>query len=193
MSVFVSGLKDLVPFGIIGLAIAAVLAIVLSPRASRIQSFALAGIVIIAGLAIFDRWSQPRLELSPKPGPLPLPSPSPSPSPISSSYFWVDTRTNADWGGRDRAFTATDLPKYRVGDEVLCDENRAGTIATCWENRPEGYPGGNLPTDINRAQAPAKWCTYKDSTINLGTPPDGRAPKGRVYLCGLSMPRLSAQ
>jgi hypothetical protein len=184
MAAFFQALKDLVPFGIIGLAIAAVLTIVLNPRSSKSQMFAGAGIVVIAILAMFDKWSQPgKLEASTNRLPI-----TEGPSGAVGGMYWVDTGTNADWGGRDRAFTSGTIPKYVVQETRLCDENRAGTIATCWENRPDGYPPGNIPTDINLAKPPSQWCTYKDSTINLATPPDGRAPRGRVYLCARLIP-----
>src|ERR1700712_4148114 len=114
MPAFFAALKDLVPFGIIGLAIAAVVIIVLNPKSSKIQAFAVFGIVVIALLAAFDKWSQPgKLEPSPSP-----PTASPGPP---AAYFWVDTGTNADWGGRDSAFTSTSTPKYSAADFILCD------------------------------------------------------------------------
>ncbi len=185
MTSFVTALKDLVPFGIIGLAIAAVLIIVLSPRSSKVQWFAITGIIVIALLAAFDKvWQPGRLEPTPSPAPTPAPAPG-----TSALYVWIDTGTNADWGGRDRAFTSTDIPKYVAGDSMLCDENHTATLATCWQNRAGGYPPGNVPTDIDRAKPTSQWCTYKDSTINISTPPDGYAPKGRVYICGRAVAR----
>lgn len=185
MSAFFAALKDLVPFGIIGLAIAAVLIIVLNPKSAKIQLFAVFGIVVIAVLAGFDKiWQPGKLDIPSTPVAAPVMPPG-----TTTLYVWIDTGANADWGGRDRAFTSTSVPKYMAGNASLCDENRSGTLATCWENRSGGYPPGNVPTDIDRANPTSQWCTYKDSTINIATPPDGAAPKGRVYICGRAIAR----
>jgi hypothetical protein len=115
---------------------------------------------------------------------------TPPPLLSSSQVTWVDTTLNADWGGRDYAYTSTSSPKYKVGETVLCDSSKIGYIATCWESRPEGYPknvGLDL-TDIPDGTKPEQWCTYKTNQIRLFTQPDGKAVVGRVYICGLSVP-----
>jgi hypothetical protein len=112
-----------------------------------------------------------------------------APATNTSQINWVDTGTNADWGGRDYAYTSTSFPKYNVKETVLCDANRVGYVATCWDARSNGYPSNIALTDIPAGTAPAQWCTYKDNQIRLSTPPDGRAPAGRVYICAQSVPR----
>jgi hypothetical protein len=107
----------------------------------------------------------------------------------TSQINWVDTGTNADWGGRDYAFTSGSFPKYKVKETVLCDASRVGYVATCWDARPNGFPSSITLTDIPAGTAPALWCTYKDNQIRLSTPPDGKAPAGRVYICAQSVPR----
>jgi hypothetical protein len=102
---------------------------------------------------------------------------------------WSDTGTNADWAGRDYAFTSTAIPKYDVRGVTLCSANNIGYVAVCWDQRPEGYPTGIDVTDIPTGGKPPRWCTYKDNRVKLSTPPDGHAPPGRVYVCAQSVPR----
>jgi hypothetical protein len=178
-------IKQLVPFGIIGLAIVAILLIVLRPITKNLAAnlwLAIAAVVIIGGLAIFDKLT-PIFQAAPQ---APISGPGPGPKP-SGSMLWVDTGIAADWGGSDIASTTGPTPKYKVKDVTLCEEERhVGSIATCWQNRPNGYPRVDA-TDI--AGAPPRWCTYKDSNaVKLSTAPNGYAPPGRVYLCAHSIP-----
>jgi hypothetical protein len=175
-------IRQVVPLGIVGLAIIAVLLIALNPGSKTNLSLAVGAMVVVGALAVFDRMI-PKKELEPNPG---LPALE-NKANISATMLWVDTGTKADWGGRDVAYTVGLTPKYKVKDTALCDENHIGSIATCWENRPNGYPAGVNATDV--AGAPAQWCTYKDSSIGLLTPPDGAAPRGRVFMCARSIPR----
>jgi hypothetical protein len=164
-------IRELVPFGILGLAIIAVLFIALIPRSNTSRAIALLAMFIIAVLAIFDRLNPaPRLEKAPESSPQ-----KPSVR-VSGNTYWVSTGTKGDWGGRDIAFTAGSEPRYDLKGMVLCDENRDGSVAVCWDDRPTGYPLGR-PTDV--LGAPPNWCTYKDSNVRLSTPPDGRSP-GKV-------------
>jgi hypothetical protein len=107
----------------------------------------------------------------------------------ASQLNWIDTGTNADWGGRDYAYTSTSRPKYTVKETTLCDAGKVGYVATCWDARPTGFPPNVALTDVPAGMAPAQWCTYKDNQIRLSTPPDGKAPPGRVYICAQSVPR----
>lgn len=96
---------------------------------------------------------------------------------------WLETGIQADWGGRDIAYTRGITPKFLVANVVLCDPSKIGSIAVCWQDRPAGYPLGT-PSDF---QGIAKsWCTYKDNFIQLNTPPDGHAPPGLVFVCSRS-------
>jgi len=189
-------IKQLVPFGIVGLAIVAIVILMVSNldpqriahalgtqednvrRGSQVLIFI--GALLIAGLAVFDKVTQlGKLEpAKEKPA-------EATPSGTSGAMYWVDTGTSADWGGRDSASTFGLIPKYSVATTRLCDENHAGSIAVCWDNRPSGYPSG-VATDITGLTP--QWCTYKDSSIRLSTSPDGKAPPGRVYLCARSIP-----
>lgn len=174
-------IKDVVPLGIVGLAIVAVLLVALNPGGKTNLKLAAGTIAAIVLLAVFDKLT-PQSTLQPAPPKVPDAS---SPAGAPGGIFWIDTTSSADWGGRDVASTTGLIPRYRVKDMRLCDENRNGSIAVCWDNRPNGFPAG-VPTDISGA--PAQWCTYKDSSVKLSTPPDGRAPPGRVYLCARSIP-----
>ena len=101
---------------------------------------------------------------------------------------WIDTQTNADWAGLDYAYTLTSNPKYKVKDTALCDATKLGYVATCWDSRPEGYPGVDL-TDVPKGTSPAQWCTYKDNQVKLSSPATGKAKQGRVYICAQSVAR----
>jgi hypothetical protein len=142
-------------------------------------------IAVLAGTDRFFAGDGARDRLTPIPPKMDSP---PSGSQAGNQTFsWVDTNTSADWGGRDYAYTSGNYPKYSVKDVTLCDSGKSGYIATCWDSRPEGYPSGISLTDIPAGTAPALWCTYKNNLINLATPPDGKALKGRVYVCGRSI------
>jgi hypothetical protein len=172
-------IKSLVPFGIIGLAIVALLIIAISPTKNGFK-FALGPMLLIAILALVDRYL-------PTPGLLPGDhgdgTAAARPLTDNSNIYWTDSGTNADWGGRDYAYTSSPVPKYRVKDASLCDANRVGYVATCWDARPNGFPPNVDLTDVPRGTTPAQWCTYKDNQIRLSTPPDGHAPAGRVFIC----------
>jgi len=103
-----------------------------------------------------------------------------------TSIRWVDTNTFTDWGGHDHASTSGEIPDYSVRGFKLCDAGHIGFVATCWSNRPNGFPA-DVPTDISGS--PAAWCTYKDGSVNVLTPKSGKAPLGRVYVCGRTIPR----
>jgi hypothetical protein len=110
--------------------------------------------------------------------------------PAQSNVYWVDTGTFADWGGRDDAYTKGQIPKYGVRDDDLCDDAHVGFIATCWSDRPNGYPPNvTVKKDFSVPPPEPAWCTYKNSDITMITPPDGKAQKGRVYLCARAVKR----
>jgi hypothetical protein len=82
---------------------------------------------------------------------------------------WVSIEARADWGGRDFWCSPGAQPEHNV-----CNVNRRGYVATCWDDRNEGWPFPNCT-------GYRSWCTYKH--ITLTTPPDGKAPPGDVYVC----------
>jgi energy-coupling factor transporter transmembrane protein EcfT len=92
-------------------------------------------------------------------------------------YRWIDTKAVADWAGNDEGWTdgREPLPEY-------CDRSREGNIATCWSNRPEGYPI-NPPPMFKGTVGNGAWCTYKLKERILFSRADGNA-LGRVYICG---------
>jgi hypothetical protein len=61
----------------------------------------------------------------------------------TTDIYWVDTGTNADWGGRDYAYASTSVPKYSLKDTNLCDANKIGYLATCWDARPTAILWGS--------------------------------------------------
>jgi hypothetical protein len=101
--------------------------------------------------------------------------------------LWVTINILADWAGQDDASSEGGLPEYKLGGTSMCDSSHLGRVAVCWDNRPEGYPTG-VPTDIPPNTKPPAWCTYKNTSINLSTASTGKSP-GRVYVCGLAVPR----
>ena len=177
-------IRALVPFGIVGLAIIALLIIAISPSRNGIL-FAMLPMILIVGLAIADRFFAPGKLGDPKTNS----NTAGAPLTGTSDIYWTDTGTSADWGGRDYAYTSNSIPKYSVKDAALCDANRVGYVATCWDARPNGYPPNVSLTDIPLGTSPAQWCTYKDNRIRLSTPPDGGAPAGRVYICAQAVGR----
>jgi hypothetical protein len=92
-------------------------------------------------------------------------------------YQWIDTKALADWAGNDEGWTdgREPLSKY-------CDRSREGGIATCWSNRPDGYPTSPAPT-FKGTDGSGAWCTYKLKEKILFSRADGAAI-GRVYICG---------
>jgi hypothetical protein len=110
---------------------------------------------------------------------------------LSGDYYWVEGGSrDADWAGRDYATTiasAPPIPKYTLNGVSLCGAAKVGYVAVCWDNRPNGYPA-NVVTDIPAGTSPRSWCTYKDSSVSLDTPRDGRAPLGHVFMCGRALP-----
>ena len=91
-------------------------------------------------------------------------------------YQWVDTKALGDWVGNDEGWTdgGQPLPLY-------CDRNREGNVATCWRNRPEGYPA-NPPPMFTGSIRNGAWCAYKlrEDTNLVGA--SGRAT-GRIFIC----------
>ena len=86
----------------------------------------------------------------------------------SNAQTWADTRSQADWGGRDRTCSIGSTP-----DPKQCDRVHIGQIAVCWSNCRSG--------ECHNAAA---WCTYKDKTVGFSTAQNGYNP-GEVYGCGL--------
>jgi hypothetical protein len=168
-------ISALVPFGVAGLAIVAVVTMVMGPRGTAKWLVAL-GMLVVAGIFGFERWSKDQWQASPPVIPA-----------STSDVYWADTSAKADWGGRDLAYTAGLLPKYRsAGGKELCNQNSVGNVVTCWDNRP----GGQAPNvDSNVAPNEKHWCAYKDSSIRISMRPDGYAPAGQVYVCARNVPR----
>jgi hypothetical protein len=91
-------------------------------------------------------------------------------------YQWVDTKALADWAGNDEGWTDSREPSQKY-----CDRSREGNIATCWSNRPDGYPVSPKPTFTGTVGTGA-WCTYKlKEKIAVGRADGDKL--GRVYIC----------
>lgn len=97
---------------------------------------------------------------------------------------WVSVYAQADWGGHDRACSATAAPKVK-----FCDEQHLGQVASCWSNRTKGYPSDpTYPKNPNfvDCQNEQAWCTYKDEGIRVTTlqnPSPGVAEISQTYVC----------
>lgn len=149
-------LVALKPFGILGLIILAIVAIVsLAGNISkaRVPIALIIGLVILAGLAtvlIVVSIYRP-------------------------AVFWTNVATLADWGGQDADCSDTVVP-----EPDRCDDQRIGQIAICWQNRNEGWPAGDK---FDRCKNKSTWCTYKNETVRIGMAATGHAPAGRVYVC----------
>lgn len=92
------------------------------------------------------------------------------------AYQWVNTKAVADWAGNDEGWTDGGEPSPQY-----CDRSREGGIATCWRDRPSGYPT-NPPPMFKGTDGTGAWCTYKiQEKVFLGRA-DGSA-LGRVYIC----------
>jgi hypothetical protein len=169
-------ISALVPFGVGGLAIAAIVTITMRPKGAANWILGLA-MMLVAGVFALNLVWQPK-------------SVQPSP-PISSGgsgeVFWFDTSAKADWGGRDLAYTQGHLPRYSSSKGVpLCDASRIGNVVTCWDNRTGGQ-GPIADNDVSGSDP--RWCAYKDSSVRIATPPDGRAPPGQIFVCARYIPR----
>lgn len=182
-------LRSITPFGIFGLAIVAIIAIVVvyNQRRSKLAiGLAIFAVVFVSALALFDRiFPAGSISLIQQNTPVEGPAPG-----RLDEVLWADTGTKADWGGRDYAYSSGLTPKYgftSVGGApvIVCDADRIGVIATCWDNRTDGYPIGK-PADFSGISQ--QWCTYKESSISLATPPDGSAAPGRIYICARTVP-----
>jgi hypothetical protein len=89
-------------------------------------------------------------------------------------YQWVDTKALADWAGNDEGWTDSREPS-----QMYCNRSREGNVATCWSNRPEGYPSNVM---FHGTTGIGAWCTYKlKEKIAVGRA-DGQQ-LGRVYIC----------
>jgi hypothetical protein len=169
--------------GMAGLTLVAVMVIQYSAKKPETQKFATYS--LLAALFVFClSLLVPRSVLQAPTGQQPNPNEIVA-RPVDvarSSVFWVDTGISADWGGGDIASTTGPIAKYTVKSMTLCDESLVGRVATCWDNRPHGYPG-LPPTASDITGTPPDWCAYKEASIMLGSPPTGRAKAGRVYVC----------
>jgi hypothetical protein len=98
----------------------------------------------------------------------------------STKAYWTNVGTLADWGGNDEDCEPAALPI-----KILCDDQRLGRIAVCWDHREDGgYPPGKAG---DRCRGKEPWCTYKNSNVRIGIAATGQAPKGRVYVCGTGL------
>jgi hypothetical protein len=176
-------LQALVPFGLAGLTILAVVIVLQRPKSGP-SWLMLTGILVIASVYAFDRLTAAK-PIQPAP-PAPIP-PGPPTGAGLNDVFWFDTLSQADWAGRDIAYTEGLLPHYKSGGgQNLCDGTRLGNVATCWDDRP----GGRAPdVDSNVPSDGKVWCAYKNSSVRVSTPPDGRAPPGRIFICARHVPR----
>lgn len=178
-------IKNLVPLGLSAVAIFFIFLIYWRGGENK-KLFGLIAIGCILALVVLDKFFPPRTAVPAVPaaqgGIATVPA-----SPSGGQISWFDTKMSADWGGRDRAYSKDSIPKYSVSGADLCNENRLGYVAVCWDTRPNGYPVG-VPNDLNGAITPS-WCTYKGPEIELATRPDGNAPPGRVFLCSRAVQR----
>jgi hypothetical protein len=152
----------LVPFGVAGLAIAAIVVLILFPKNKGGWAISFA-MILIAAIFALDRYIG-----------------------TSPEAAWFDTTGSADWGGQDLAYTAGWLPLYKSAKgETMCDTNLEGNVVTCWDNRiADGTSLDPKVTDTNVPMGSKKWCAYKDASIRVTTAQNGLAPKGKVYVCG---------
>lgn len=174
-------IKSIAPLGIVALAIVAIVLLVFWPSPKNNKAL-WAAMVLIPILAAFDRLvPSPKVEEAKPTIVAKIPAPT-------GEVLWTATGLQADWTERDWAFTAGGSPKYVVTPigsksvEVLCDHNRVGSVAVCWDNRPTGYVRTIKVTDIDLNSSPPQWCTYKDKGVKLSTSPNGSAP-GNVFIC----------
>ncbi len=149
------------PFGLVGLAIFAVVTLVSLATAIRRIKLPQAGLItllVFAGIGaiIFLSFT------------------------ASTKAYWTNVGTLADWGGDDDDCESAALPSKN-----LCDDQRLGRIAVCWDpNQNGGYPPGRAG---DRCRGKQPWCTYKNSNVRIGVAATGHAPKGRVYVCGTGL------
>jgi hypothetical protein len=153
----------LVPFGLAGLAIAAIVILILFRK--DIRSWPIfAAMVLIALIFALDRYY---FRLSPE-------------------TAWFDTFGTADWGGNDLAYTDGEFPVYKsTNGRSLCDTLHEGNLVTCWDDRKADDK--SLDQNVKDSNVPfgsTKWCAYKDRSIKVTDKQTGQAPKGRVYVCG---------
>jgi hypothetical protein len=183
-------IRNLVPLGLSAIAILFIYLIFRGSRTYRLL-FGLLAVAAIVFLAVLEKFfptplfadtSRTREQMTKSGNPVTIPAPP------GGQAAWFDTTLSADWNGRDRASSNGSIPKYGLPVTDLCNENRIGYVAVCWDTRPNGYPR-DVPTDIPGGSSPPTWCTYKGAEIRLATPPDGRAPPGRVFLCARSVSR----
>jgi hypothetical protein len=183
-------IRNLAPLGLSAIAILFIYLVFRGSQSYR-RLFGLLAVIAIVFLAVLEKFypaplftdtSQAREKMTTSGNPVTIPAPP------GGQVSWFDTSISADWGGRDRASSNGSIPKYSLPATDLCNDNRIGYVAVCWDTRPNGYPA-NVPTDIPGGSSPPNWCTYKGPEIRLATPPDGRAPPGRVFLCARSVSR----
>jgi hypothetical protein len=193
MTAFIEGIgkliNALVPFGIAGLAIAAILFLIYTynNKGNVGQWLLVTAMFLVVLIFGYDKYLQPRVEVpAPKPE-LPRSSAAGTGAVTADDVYWFSSGSKADWGGHDLAHTDGEFPNYRsAAGKVLCDQNHVGNIATCWDNRADGRVPG---LDSNVPSSSSRWCTYKDNSIRITTPPTGYATPGVIYVCAPRIPR----
>lgn len=111
--------------------------------------------------------------------------------PNEPSYGWAYLPKYVhDWDRRDYAVTSGALPKGLGKDGKasveLCSAAHVGMVAECWNDREFTKPMDALKVDEMSGRPDIntrRWCTYKVASVNLSTPPDGRAPPPKVFVC----------
>lgn len=169
-------ISALAPFGPVGLAIVAIVVVLASPArlANWLVALALGAIAFVFGI---DRFTQAA----------PITDSKPIASGASEEVFWFDTSTQADWGGRDVAYTKGYLPRYlSVQAKPLCDAAHLGNVVTCWDNRRGGQAAG-IDSDVTISDS--QWCAYKERSVRISSRPDGQAPQGQIFVCARYIPR----
>ena len=180
-------INSLVPFGIAGLAIVAIVMVVRNPKQTGNWLLAVA-VAAIAMVFLGEKVLTPKgLEQAQTPEKTPD---HPVGASGTSEAFWFFTGAKADWGGRDLAYTSGWEPTYKShAGRALCDATLLGNVVTCWDDRSAGGGAQGAGVDSNVSPSENAWCAYKNNTVNLGVPPDGHAPPGRIYVCARPVAR----
>jgi hypothetical protein len=132
---------SLKPFGLAGLAIAAIVIVVSRPRGVANWLIALA-LLLIAGLFVFEKAVSTIV---------------PAAAVAAGAFpnaFWFVASGRVDWGGFYTAYTSGDLPRYKSAKgAAVCDTSHEGDLVTCWDNRLAS--GGLAPTATRGRATPS--------------------------------------
>lgn len=99
-------------------------------------------------------------------------------------YRWVlQDRPLTDFPGNDIASTSGNTPKRKVKGNILCDAGHEDFIASCFKNRPDGFPAlASDKTDI--VGTPHTWCAYKNNPpFNKDSTGTDNGIRGSTWVC----------